>query len=109
MAWGQCSERKLRHNFSNGFEALFKIISLESTSISPSLHCVRKKRRIKIFLLLIQRASEEAESRVKELITAVEELRGLLKQATDATNELETKMREQETNHAASEKEMSKF
>ncbi|XP_041484562.1 nucleoprotein TPR-like isoform X2 [Lytechinus variegatus] len=56
---------------------------------------------------LYKRAGDEAESRVKELITAVEELRGLLKQATEATSEMETSMKDQESSHAVKAKEMS--
>ncbi|XP_030839084.1 nucleoprotein TPR isoform X3 [Strongylocentrotus purpuratus] len=56
---------------------------------------------------LYKRAGDEGDSRVKELITAVEELRGLLKQATEATNEMETRTKEQESSHAVKEKEMN--
>ena len=58
--------------------------------------------------IVFQSAADEGEAKVKELITAVEELQKLLHQATGAQEQLENKVQELETNHSHKEQDLSK-
>ena len=60
------------------------------------------------FDIILQTSADEAEGRVKELITAVEELQKLLKQATEAQAELEDKVQKMEREHEHAQQELSK-
>lgn len=90
---------------------------MNSSVKRPFVSCLKFWFRILIILisfncvttLRLQQTSDEHEGRVRELISAVEELQKLLKLATDAQEELEVNNKKMEATYTTEKEELGQW